>query len=175
MGSIASKISSLAIVYSSVYSGADQRKHQSSASLAFVRGPVNSPHIGPVTQNMFPFDDVIMNIVQQDGPIRLWRFPEAVTWSMFTDAHHSKLHPTSWYLNWHFPCCSRKQTCSNVAFAISKTAPTPSPSIRHRPDTLSSDRCLIDVDLKVFAIRAAPETLHVFQGNNGVMHVSNMN
>ena len=47
-----------------VYSGADQRKHQSSASLAFVRGihrsPVNSPPKGPVTRKMFPFDDVIM-------------------------------------------------------------------------------------------------------------------
>ena len=46
------------------FSGADQRKHQSSASLAFVRGihrwPVNSPHKGPVTRKMFPFDDVIM-------------------------------------------------------------------------------------------------------------------
>ena len=45
-------------------SAADQRKHQSSASLAFVEGihrwPVNSPHKGPVTQKMFPFDDVIM-------------------------------------------------------------------------------------------------------------------
>ena len=38
MGAIASRISSLAIVYSTVYSGADQRKHESSASLAFVRG-----------------------------------------------------------------------------------------------------------------------------------------
>ena len=38
MGAMASQIASLAIVYSSVYSGADQRKHQSSASLAFVRG-----------------------------------------------------------------------------------------------------------------------------------------
>ena len=41
-----------------------QGKHQSSASLAFVRGiqrwPVNSPHKGPVTRKMFPFDDVIM-------------------------------------------------------------------------------------------------------------------
>ena len=65
MGSIASQITSLAIVYSAVYSGADQRKHQSSASLAFVRGihrgPVNSPHKWPVTRKMFPFDDVIMN------------------------------------------------------------------------------------------------------------------
>ena len=46
----------LTIVYSSVYSGADQRKHQSSASLAFVRGiprgPVNSPHKGPVTRQI---------------------------------------------------------------------------------------------------------------------------
>ena len=38
MGAVASQITSLAIVYSTVYSGADQRKHQSSASLAFVRG-----------------------------------------------------------------------------------------------------------------------------------------
>ena len=46
-----------------VYSGADERKHQSSASLAFVLGihrwPVNSPHKGPITRKMFPFDDVI--------------------------------------------------------------------------------------------------------------------
>ena len=52
------------IVYSTVYSVADQRKHQSSASLAFVRGihrwPMNSPHKWPVTRKMFPFDDVIM-------------------------------------------------------------------------------------------------------------------
>ena len=37
--------------------GADQRKHQSSASLAFVRWPVNSPYKGPVARKMFPFDD----------------------------------------------------------------------------------------------------------------------
>ena len=38
MGAIASQITSLAIVYSIFYSGADQSKHQSSTSLAFVRG-----------------------------------------------------------------------------------------------------------------------------------------
>ena len=63
MTTMASQITSLTIVYSIVYSGTDQRKHQSSASLAFVRGihwgPVNSPHKGPVTRKMFPFDDVI--------------------------------------------------------------------------------------------------------------------
>ena len=64
MDTIVSQITSLTIAYSTVYSGADQRKHQSSASLAFVwgihRGPVNSPHKWPVTRKMFPFDDVIM-------------------------------------------------------------------------------------------------------------------
>ena len=64
MDAIASQITSLTIVYSIVYSDADQRKHQSSASLAFVRwihrGPVNSPHKWPVTRKMFPFYDVIM-------------------------------------------------------------------------------------------------------------------
>ena len=58
MGAIASQITSLPIVYSIVYSDADQRKRQSSASLAFVRGihrgPVNSPHKWPVTRKMFP-------------------------------------------------------------------------------------------------------------------------
>ena len=64
VGAIASQITSLTIVYSTDYSGAYQSKHQSSASLAFVRGihrgPVNSPHKWPVTRKMFPFDDVIM-------------------------------------------------------------------------------------------------------------------
>ena len=54
----------VSIVYPTVCSGADPRQHQSSASLAFVRGinrwPLNSAHKGPVTRKMFPFDDVIM-------------------------------------------------------------------------------------------------------------------
>ena len=64
MGANASQITSLTIVFSTMYSDADQRKHQSSASLAFVRGthrgPVNSPHKGPVALKKFPFGDVIM-------------------------------------------------------------------------------------------------------------------
>ena len=66
MSAMGSQITSFTIVYSTIYSGADQRKQQSSASLAFVRGIhrslVNSPHKGPVTQKMFPFDDVIMDV-----------------------------------------------------------------------------------------------------------------
>ena len=65
MGAKASQITSLTIVYSAVYSDANQRKYQSSASLAFERGihrgPVNSPHKWPVPRKMFPFDDVIMD------------------------------------------------------------------------------------------------------------------
>ena len=66
IGEIASQITSLTIVYSTVYSDADPRKHQSSASLAFVRGlhrgPMNSLHKWAVTRKMLPFDDVIMYI-----------------------------------------------------------------------------------------------------------------
>ena len=50
MTTMASQITSLTVVYSTVYSGAGQRKYQS------------SPHKGPVTRKMFPFDDVIMGL-----------------------------------------------------------------------------------------------------------------
>ena len=61
---LASQITNLMIVYSTIYSGTDQRKHQSFTSLAFVRGIhqwlVNSLHKWPVMLKIFPFDDVIM-------------------------------------------------------------------------------------------------------------------
>ena len=75
MGAIASQLTSLMIVFSTVYLDTDQRKHQSSASLAFLwgnhRGPVNSPHQWPVTRKMFPFNDVIMygGFPTQVGPV----------------------------------------------------------------------------------------------------------
>ena len=75
MTMLASQITSLTVVYSIVYSGVNQRKHRSSASLAFMRkihrGPVNFPHKWPVTRKMFPFDDVIMD--------RLCRSPNSTT------------------------------------------------------------------------------------------------
>ena len=71
MDTMASQITNITIVFSTFYSGADQRKHQSSASLAFVRGihwwPVNTPHKWPVTLNFFSFDDVIMKIACESG------------------------------------------------------------------------------------------------------------
>ena len=64
MSAMSSQITTLTIVYSTVYLGADQRKHQSSALLGSVRGihwwPVNCPHKGPVTRKIFPFGDAIM-------------------------------------------------------------------------------------------------------------------
>ena len=82
MSAMTSQIISLTIVYSSVYSGTDKRKHQSSASLAFVReihrSPVNFPHKGPVKRKMCPFDDVIMKrwweITLQYSVGKCWRF-----------------------------------------------------------------------------------------------------
>ena len=94
MGLIASQITSLTIVYSIIYSDADQRKHQSSASLAFVRGihrgPVNSPHKWPVTRKMFPFDDVIMLVdsiwnlqVCNNAHKHQWIVKITSTWTVF--------------------------------------------------------------------------------------------
>ena len=64
MSSMAYQITGVSMVHSAVCSCVDQRKRQSSTWLAFVRGiprwPVNSPHKGPVTRKMFPFDYVIM-------------------------------------------------------------------------------------------------------------------
>ena len=79
MDTMASQITSAPIVYLTVYSGADQIKHQSPAALAFVKGihrrPVNSPYKGPVTRKMFPFDDVIMHTIAPvpvKQPRRMW-------------------------------------------------------------------------------------------------------
>ena len=65
MSAMTSQITDVSIVSSTVGSGADQRKHQSSVPLAFVRRihrwPVDSPHKGPVMMKRFPFDNVIMH------------------------------------------------------------------------------------------------------------------
>ena len=67
MSVMVSQINSLTIVYSYVYSGTDQRKNQSSKSLAFVRGihrwPVDSSHKEASNMENVPFDEVIMIVV----------------------------------------------------------------------------------------------------------------
>ena len=130
MGTVASQITSLTIVYTTVYSDADQSKHQSSASLAFVWGihrrPVNSPHKWPVTRKMFPFDDVIMCFhLMTSSWKQSWRwhwflyFPKTVTiffyvwrsfepkpkiecvaWATDYDNHNSYMFPRCSIKNW---------------------------------------------------------------------------
>ena len=69
MIAVASQITGVSIVYLTICAEADERKHQSFASLAFVWeihwGKLNSLHKGPVTRKMLPFDDVIMIFLQQ--------------------------------------------------------------------------------------------------------------
>ena len=105
MGAMVSQITSLTIVYSIIYSGADQRKHQSSASLAFVRGihrgPVNSPHKWPVTRKMFPFDDVIMT-----------RIPQA-------------LHTCCWEARWEATDAQQISDCPDQIYAVQMNSSCP--------------------------------------------------
>ena len=73
LSAMASQTTGVLIVYSTVCSYVDQRKHQSSASLAFVRGihrwPVNSPHKGPVMLKMLPIDDVIIDLLLRESNV----------------------------------------------------------------------------------------------------------
>ena len=66
MGAMSSQITSNMVVYSAVYSGADQRKQQSSPSLAFAGNlPVTSKFPAQMASNvaMLPFDNGIMEII----------------------------------------------------------------------------------------------------------------
>ena len=104
MGAIASQITSLTIVYWFVYSDADQRKHQSSASLAFVRGNspgtgefrgrVNSLHKWSVTRTMFSLHNVIMTCATW----RLWLSDQESTAMCLWPRMH---RTTSIRFSWH--------------------------------------------------------------------------
>ena len=104
----ASQVTIISIVCSAVCSGADQRKRQSTASLAFVRGihrwPVNSPHKGPVTRKLFTFDDVILTMTKCSGAYR----PESLT-SIFHISFSCIASITGFQSRWCF--VRRKQDC----------------------------------------------------------------
>ena len=103
MGATGSKSTSLTIVYSAVYSDADQRKHQGSASLAFVWGihrwPVNSPHKWPVTRKMFPLDDVIMDCRASQAD--LWHSGTASTVKRLGRVNDGIFAAIIWQRDWH--------------------------------------------------------------------------
>ena len=92
------EITSLTIVCPTVYSNADHRKHQSAASLAFVRGihrgPVNSPHKWPVMRKMFPFDDIVMSRIDK----------EALSKNIQTHLINLLIDPTDTSVDEEIPC-----------------------------------------------------------------------
>ena len=107
MSAVASEITSVSIVCSTVGSGADQRNHQTSASLAFVRRihrwPVNSRHKRPVTRKKCPFDDVMSTFSLPSSLITLhysqWptKFREI---SRLLDSYYIEAE-TKWPCKWH--------------------------------------------------------------------------
>ena len=119
---MASQITNISIVCSTVCSGAYQRKHQSSTSLAFVRGihrwPVDSPHKGPVTRKMFPFADVIVRLFMMSlNILLLWLCEVKYRHPMDYDTlarKHTQILPCSGWLRTasplHWNRCSRTQS-----------------------------------------------------------------
>ena len=120
---MASQISGLLTVSSTVCSGADQRKHQSSASVSFVRGihrcPEDSPHKRPVTLKLFPLDDVII-IKTQSSRLTIARVPlikmKQPSWVLIM----VKTTPLHWIgPQWYIPC---KKTYSGKIYWSSWTS-----------------------------------------------------
>ena len=95
------QITGVSMVYSTVCSGEDQRKHQSSVSLAFVRGihwsPVNSPHKRTVTRKVFSIDDVIM---WTSGHRRILSFQDIINKYSFARVCVFAMHPTQNFLRY---------------------------------------------------------------------------
>ena len=141
MGAMASLITSLTSVHSTVHSGTDERKHQSSASLVFVwgnhRSPVNSPHKGPVTQKMFPFDDVIMEWHQVSFqsimlPFIVWRL---MTLSCYLpqcyDIDHQKQKLSLVQIKEFYVCVMHYNICmASIILCLSMATELISPVIR---------------------------------------------
>ena len=101
LSAMASQITAVTIVYSTLCSGTDQTKHQSFATLAFLRGihrwTVNSLHKGPVTRNMVPFDDVIMQKNHKSGWTHALEGQDRIghDWQSRVTLKHVKLSPNA--------------------------------------------------------------------------------
>ena len=99
MSAMVFQMTSLVIVCSNVYSGTDQRKHQSSASLAFHwNSPVTdeSPTQRPVTRKMFPFHGFIMKFTGS----KLWHKAEREQYAYFYISCFLYLGSTQTPLTW---------------------------------------------------------------------------
>ena len=118
MSAMATQITGVPMVCSTFFSGADQRKHQSSASLAFVREihrlPVNSPRRGPITRKMFLFDDVIMQNTKSCAYLKACTILVWVVVTVFYGIHikhfrmsFDKFHdiqPINWRYTYRYSC-----------------------------------------------------------------------
>ena len=104
MSAMASLVTRVTIVYSTVCSGADQSQHQSSASLTFVRGihqwPANAPLKGPVKRKILPFDDVIMTYNFRKMPFicRLWIKVDKALQPLISSHGYAMLHNSSMWI-----------------------------------------------------------------------------
>ena len=104
MSAMVSQITGVSIDCLINYSGADQRKYKSSASLAFVRGihqwPVNFPHSGPVTRKMISFDDVIMCLLCKTSDCDSWRRTQNIEWYMTSHEWQYFWSQVGWFPNY---------------------------------------------------------------------------
>ena len=119
MSATTSQITGVSIVCSTVGSGADQRKHQSSASLTFVRGiqrwPVNSSHKRPVkTQKTFHLMTSWLEILVCADEIDAASTPQFdgllqdcnISVANALEILQSWTEPSSWYVNkMNMICC----------------------------------------------------------------------
>ena len=90
MSAMTSQITGVSIVCLTACPGTDQRTHQTSASVAFLRGihrwPVDSLRKGQVTRKIFPFDDVIIwfalgSMIDVVLINALWRYITTYIWA----------------------------------------------------------------------------------------------
>ena len=117
MSAMASQITGVSVVCLIACSGADQRKHRSSTSPAFVwwihRWPVDSPNKGPVTRKRFLFDDVIMHgdryADKQSKTKARASFVEYTLGELALYGYH-KVNHFPWQ---HIACCTEKQPNKN--------------------------------------------------------------
>ena len=106
MSAVANQITSLTIVYSTVYSGADQRTHQSSVSLVFVLG-IHSHHVSIRLHGM----GTLLLLCEEIYRCHLWE--EGSTWNRqipFTDTRNMEL----WYCLCSFPEQYLEQTIDKM-------------------------------------------------------------
>ena len=129
MSSIACQITSVSVIYSTVYSGADQRKHQSSVSRALVREihrwPVNSQHKASVTRKMFLLNDVIMPTRTELIPLAVDQHADALALYSLQDlsqyrsdliflALHQNMYGVDWWIRLGLYLCLDSYFCQET-------------------------------------------------------------